>query len=246
MMTMTATDNAAAQKLDFSTVKAFEQQLDDVMEFIDTTALKLKLTEVEVDCAQNPSEMNRVRLGIIYHETSLNLSFFSKTEFKGYAQKSFELLNGLFNSTGTPRELLPFIASYRASALSLVGAETGKLRLLGNAFEMFRDAVEKYSDVSYAPEFMRGSVAENLPRIFFSKRKLAKRDFQSIIEKYEKNNDYANRKVMSFTYWAWAKQRRGKKFRVQAIAFLDKAIRLDPNYEAGRKRAEELKAKLMK
>lgn len=91
---------------------------------------------------------------------------------------------------------------------------------------------------------MRGSVAENLPWIFFGKRRYAKKDFKSIIEKYEKNRDYANAKVMSFTYWAWAKQHQGKKYREQALQYLDKAIELDPDYKAGRKRAEELKFKL--
>jgi hypothetical protein len=93
---------------------------------------------------------------------------------------------------------------------------------------------------------MRGSVAENLPWIYFSKRKLAKHDFQSIIAKQDINPEYGNWKVMSFTYWAWARQRQSKKYRTQAIIYLDKAIALDPNYKAGRKRAEELKAKMIK
>lgn len=46
---------------------------------------------------------------------------------------------------------------------------------------------------------------------------------------------------MSFTYWAWAKQHQTIKYRTQALAYLDKAITIDPNYQAGRKRAEELK-----
>jgi len=51
---------------------------------------------------------------------------------------------------------------------------------------------------------------------------------------------------MSFTYWAWANQHQGKKFRNEAISYLDKAIALDPNYKAGRQRAGELKTKMMK
>jgi hypothetical protein len=93
---------------------------------------------------------------------------------------------------------------------------------------------------------MRGSVAENLPWYFFSKRKMAKHDFQSIIDKQEKNTDYANWKIMSFTYWAWAKQHQSNKYRKQAIDYLDKAIALDTNYLAGRKKAEDLKAKMLK
>lgn len=231
--------------MNFSRVKEFEHQLEDVMEIIDTNYLKIKLVEVENHYRENPTEINQVRLGIIYHETALNLSFFSKTEFKGFAKKSYDTLTQLFESSTTTSELLPFIASYRASALSLVGAETKKLSLLGDAFELFEQAVKNYAEVSYLPEFLRGSVAENLPGIFFSKIRSAKNDFQSIIEKQEKNENYANWKVMSFTYWAWANAHQSKKYRTQAIEFIEKAIALDPNYQAGRKKAEELKTKLL-
>jgi tetratricopeptide (TPR) repeat protein len=244
--TMTTFNSATAQQIDFAKVKSIEHQLDDVMELIDTAALKLKLMEVEESYKVNPSEMNKSRLGIIYHETALNLSFFSKTEYKGYAKKSFDALTEIFNSPNTTKELMPFIAAYRASALSLISAETKKLKLLSEAFREFQSAVEKYGSVSYCPEFMRGSVAENMPWFFFSKAKFAKLDFQSIIQKQEKNADYANWKIMSFTYWAWAKQHQSKKYHKQAIAYLDKAIELDPNYEGGRKRAEDMKSKLMR
>ena len=136
--------------------------------------------------------------------------------------------------------------SYRASALSLVGAETKKLKLLGQAFILLSDAVYKYADISYLPQFLRGSIAENLPWFFFTKRKFAKQDFQAVIDKQDKKSDFANWKIMSFTYWAWAKQHQGKKFRNQTITYLDKAISLDPNYKAGRKKSEELKSKLTK
>ncbi len=241
---MTVTNSLTAQQLDFSKVKAFEQQLDDVIELIDIPELKVKLQEVEKEYQKDPSMINKARLGIMYHETALNLSFISKTEYKGYAKKSFDQLSELFHTSTTTKELLPFISSYRASALSLVGAETKKLKLVGKAFDMFEDAVAKYSHISYMPEFLRGSVAENLPWFFFSKRKFAKKDHQAIIDKQEKNSDFANWKIMSFTYWGWAKQHQGKKYRNQALQYLDKAIQLDPNYQAGRKRAEELKKKL--
>jgi hypothetical protein len=247
-MAMTTINSISAQTLqpELSHVKAFGHLLDDVMEITDTTWLREKLQEVEAGYAQDTSEINRARLGIIYHETALNLSFFSKTAYKGYAQKSYDLLSEMYNSANTSQGLLPFIASYRASALSLVSAETRKLKQLGEAFNLFNEAVAKYAGISYLPEFLRGSVAENLPWFFLSKRKYAKQDFQSIIEKQEKDSEYANWKIMSFTYWAWAKQRQGKKYRAQALLYLDKAIALDPDYRAGRKKAEELKAALTK
>lgn len=232
------------QKTDLDMLKTIVQKLDDVMELIDTDLIKTKLEEVETKFKNEPNEINKARLGIIYHEVALNLSFLSKTEFKGYAQKSFDRLTELFENEETTKELMLFVASYRASALSLIVAETKKLKFLGQSFELFANAVKKYSDISPLPEFMRGSVAENLPWFFFGKRKFAKKDFQSIIDKYEKNQDYVNWKVISFTYWAWAKQHQGKKYREQALNYLNKAIELDPEYKAGRKRAEELKNKL--
>ena len=241
IVTMTTINGVVAQNIDFAKVKSIEHQLDDVMELIDTSALKLKLIEVEESYNVNPGEMNKSRLGIIHHETALNLSFFSKTDYKGYARKSFDVLTEIFDSPNTTKELMPFIAAYRASALSLVGAETKKLKLLGEAFILFKDAVEKYADISYLPQFLRGSVAENLPWFFFSKRKAAKLDFQSIIDKQEINADYANWRIMSFTYWAWANQHQSKKYRKQAISYLDKAIELDKNYQAGRKRGRRFK-----
>ena len=244
--TMTTISNVTAQSGDFTKVKNMEFQLEDVMELIDTATVKTKLKEVEEAYRTDPDEINKARLGIVYHEVALNLSFLSKSAYTGYAKKSFDVLTELFTSSHTTPELMPFIAAYRASALSLVSAETKNLKLLNEAFKEFQSAVDKYGSVSYCPEFMRGSVAENLPWFFFSKAKFVKLDFQSIIDKQEKNTNYANWKIMSFTYWAWAKQHQSNKYRKQAIIYLDKAIELDPNHQGGRKRAEELKLKLIR
>lgn len=243
---MTITNSSTAQQLDFAKVKTYEHQLDDVMEIIDTTELKTKLKEVEQQFQSVPTEINKVRLGIIYHETALNLGFLAKTSFKGYSKKSYDVLSELYLDMKTSNELLPFITSYRASALSLLGGETMKLGLVGDAFKLFEESIQKYGDVSYSPEFLRGSVAENLPWFFFSKRKYAKIDMQSIIDKQNKNSEYANWKIMSFVYWAWANQRQNEKNKAQSLIYLEKAIALDPNYKAGRQRTEDLKAKMTK
>jgi len=240
------TPKATSQSLDFAKVKAFEHQLDDVMEMIDTEFLKTKLTEVAQEFQQASTEINKLRLGIIYHETALNLGFIAKSNYKGYAKKSFDILNEMHHNPQTTKELLPFISSYQASALSLHGGETMKLSFIGNAFDLFEASIAKYGDVSVAPEFLRGSVSENLPWFFFSKRKFAKIDMQSIIDKQHINNEYANWRVMSFVYWAWANKRQSKKYRAQSLEYLDMAIELDVNYQAGRKSAEVLKAKLQK
>ena len=246
---MISTNNslkAQSQKLNFLKVKEAEHQLHDIMELIDTTDVKVKLYVVEKEYMQNPDGLNKLRLGIIYHETALNLSFLAKTEFKGFSKKSYDILTELYQDQNTPNEFMPFVTSYRASSLSLLGGETMKLGLIGDAFKLFEESVEKYGDFSYSPEFLRGSVSENLPWFFFSKKKFAKKDMESIIEKQNNNKDFANNKIMSFTYWAWSNQHKSKKYRNQAIIYLNQSILLDPNYTAGRKRAEELKSKLLK
>ena len=242
IITIMALNFATAQSLDIKKMQAYEHQLDDVMELMDTNVVKSKLQEVETAFKRDPTELNKVRLGLIYHETALNLSFLSKTTYKGYAQKSYDVLNDLFEANTTTTELMPFVASYRASALSLVGAETRKLNLISVAFKAFENAVMQYAAISYCPEFLRGSVAENLPWFFFKKRRFAKQDFENIVEKQYRNPEYANWKIMSFTYWALANKHRSQK--TKALEYLDKAIALDPNYQAGRKRAETLKGSL--
>ena len=100
----------------------YQIALDDVMEFIDNNLLQVKLTEVEADYNANLSLLNKVRLGIIYHEVALNLGFFSK-QYKGYAQKSLTILSECEVNTETPEALEPFILSYEASAITLVAGE---------------------------------------------------------------------------------------------------------------------------
>ena len=223
------------------TLNDYQIALDDVMEFIDNNLLEAKLREVEANYNANPSLLNKVRLGIIYHEVALNLGFFSK-QYKGYAQKSLTILSECEVNTETPEALQPFILSYKASTMALVAGETLKLSLISKSFKLFETAIQKYGAVHYLPEFMRGSVAENLPWFYFSKRALAKIDFENIIRKQAQQPEYASWKIMSFVYWAWAKQHPQRKYRSQALAYLQKAIELDPHYLAGRKRSEELMA----
>ncbi|CEN40185.1 hypothetical protein [Capnocytophaga cynodegmi] len=59
-------------------------------------------------------------MGIIYHEVALNLGFFSK-EFKGFAQKSYDILTEFVEKIEPDLQL--FILSYLASALSLVASK---------------------------------------------------------------------------------------------------------------------------
>jgi len=229
------------QALSKEKVMHFENELSDVMELIGNDIVKLKLDEVKAAYEKKPTELNNLRLGIIYHEVALNLTFFTKTgEYDGYAQRSYDRLTKILADKNTPEELKIFASSYQASALALVSGEKRKLKLLSEAFNLFKTSVEKYSSVSPRPEFMRGSVAENLPWFMWSKRKYAKKDFNSIIEKSNLDSTYADFRLLSFSYWGWARAHNKRKHRKKAIEYLKKAIEIDPNYSAGRKRSEEL------
>ncbi len=231
--------NKTTYAMDRKRLQTAEARLEDVMEMSDPDAVKLKVKQVEDEFAADPSELNNIRLAIIHHEVALNLGFLAKSGYKGYARRSFDRLTALEGALKA-REYLPFVASHRASALSLVGGETRELYLVGDAFRLFEGAVERFAEASYMPEFLRGSVAENLPWIFWRKKRSAAKDFGSIIRKYEADNSYASVKIMSFTYWAWAKAHSGKCFREQALVYLAKAVALDPDGVGGKAKAEAL------
>jgi len=239
LLTVVTMTKLNAQHINLEKLATYETILDDVMEIIDKDLVKEKLKEVEDDFQNGKTEINTLRLGLIYHEIALNLTFFDKT-------KKYDVLTELSENKNTTPELMIYIESYRGSALSLVAGEEIKLGLLGEAFDIFENAVIEYASISPRPEFMRGSVAENLPFFMWKKRKFAKIDFESIIKKQEENNDYADFRIMSFSYWAWARANKGKKKRDQAIDYLNEAIKIDPEYKAGRKRAEELKEQYLK
>ena len=235
----------SGQPLDPAKLASLEEKLDDVMEIIDPDLVKEKLIETEAAYQREPTDINKLRVGLVYHEVAFNLTFLDKTEeYAGYAQRSFDVLTELAEHQKTSPELMVFVQPYRASALSLVSGETRKLKLLDQAFAIFEKAVDKYADISPRPEFMRGSVAENLPWFMGKKRQYAEADFASIIRKYEQDPTYADFRIMSFSYWAWANAHQKKKHREQAVNYLNKAIQLDPNYQAGRQRAEALKSEL--
>ncbi|MCU0434940.1 MAG: hypothetical protein MUC87_15900 [Bacteroidia bacterium] len=233
-----------AQTLTRSSVAQAGAQLEDVMEITDTTHLRSRLAQARQTATNTPGFLLQLRLGILYHEAALNFTLLAKTGDKGLAAKSYTLLDSLAAKTDTANSFMPFIASYRASALALMAGETGNLKQLGSAFSLFETAVAKYSAICAMPEFLRGSVAENLPAWMYRKHRYARRDFTEIIRKYEADSSYATPSLMSFTYWAWANAHRKTKYRAEAFRCLNRAVALDKQGIAGRPRAEALKKEL--
>lgn len=228
----------------FKSVKLIESHLLDVME-IDERSAEHKTREIESEYQMFPDQMNMARLGIVYHERALSHFNSPDGEKRKFASGSFEILDELHQSPDTFPELRPFVAAYRSSSIALMAAERRNPALINTSFESFDKAIKQYSPVSYCPEYLRANIAGNLPWFFFSKRKLARQDFESIIQKHQLNNQYAPYRIMSFVYFGWAKLSHSGKYIQQAVAFLDKAMHLDPKNRAAGKKAEELKSKLL-
>jgi hypothetical protein len=230
----------SAQTITRNSVALAGAEIDDVMEITDTIRLRTLLAQAHQHTTDSSGLLQQLRLGILYHEAALNFTFLAQTGEKGLAAKSYSLLDGLAGKTDSTNNFQPYIASYRASALALMAGETGNLKQLNTAFVLFEAAVAKYAGVCALPEFLRGSVAENLPFWMFRKHGFAKTDFEQIKLKYEADSSFASSKLMSFTYWAWANQHKKAKHRAEALRCLHKAIALDPLGTAGRPRAEAL------
>jgi hypothetical protein len=242
---MLTASTIAAENLTRNSVALAGTQLEDVMEIIDTTGLRDRVSAAEKFASESATLVSRIRLGILYHEAALNFSFISTKKEKGWAAKSYLLLDSIYKAD-TSSAFRPYTAAYRASAYALLAGESGSLKQLTEAFSLFEIAVKQYADVCALPEFLRGSVAENLPGWMYRKHRFAKIDFESIISKYEADKMYATPALMSFSYWAWANQHQKKKHRAKAVQYLNLAIELDAAGKAGKKRALELKAKLEK
>ncbi|MGL5889981.1 MAG: hypothetical protein ACRC3B_08850, partial [Bacteroidia bacterium] len=151
---MLTASTLTAQNLTRNSVALAGIELEDVMEIIDTTGLRDRVLAAEKIAGESATLASRLRLGILYHEAALNFSFLSKTKDKGWAAKSYFLLDSI-HKADTSSLFHPYTAAYRASALALLAGEKGSLEQLGQAFSLFEIAVKNYADVCALPEFLR-------------------------------------------------------------------------------------------
>ena len=231
----------SAHSLDLDRVHQIAHELDPYMEITDTSYLMAELPSINKKLAHSSTPLEQLQCAIFFHEVALN--FLNDPGYPGYAEKSHQITSVLLKNASIEPELIPFVLSYQGSSLSLMAAETRSLKQVKAALKIMDVAVEEYGNMCFAARFLRGSICENLPWFMF-KGKTIREDFSVMIELYEKDGAFANEKVMSFTYWAWANAHQGKKHRKQAIEYLETAISLDPEGIAGKEKAETLLRKL--
>ena len=221
---------------------------EDCSELTDRKEILNKLSIAEAVHITELQDVNTmIKIGLIYHEVALNLNRFApkKDRRTGYAEKSFQVLSKLVAKPILSKEIQIWILTYQASSLALLSGEKGSLILLSRAFSLFEIAIAKYDQESYLPRFLRASVSENLPWLFWRKRKFAKLDLDNLVKRIEDNPSAIPDKIKSFIYWAWANQFKNKINKRQVVKkHLRESIRLDPEKKAGFLNAEKLLIKL--
>ncbi len=230
--------------LDKLRLKFFEDHLHDAMMLTDITELTLRIDEAKEFFMLNPGEINKARLGVVYHQAALYLPATFKASTQAWAKQSLDILSDIVHAPHASKELLPIVTSYRASALAALAVSAQRRSLLAEAYQQFSLAVESYAQVSALPEFLRGGSASNLPIFYFRKRKFAQEDFRSIIRKEETSPGYASASILSYSYLALANQRRCQQSKKERVLLLSRSIAQDPDGKAAAKEAAVLKAKL--
>jgi len=208
-------------------------QVDQIIELNDLEIVLDKIVTLGIKVKENPSHLNRLQLGVLYYEAAM-LSPRTNKETLKLIEKSYTLLSVLKIDAKTDKALMPYVTSYHASSLAILGYYHESSKLVNQAFYYFEEAIALYGESCYTPYYMRAKVAKHLP-IYYSKRSMVKKDLELVIDRFGLNHDYGTDKAMSYVYYSWANMFNTKKNRVKAINYLKKSIDLDPkNIAAGR------------
>lgn len=232
LLSLAVTMNAAGLNRD--RVTSIEAELEPYMQLTDNIALARDLPKMENKAESATTPLAKLQSAIFLHEIAAN--FQGNATYDGYAQKSYDILTALAADANTEAELMPFITAYQGSAQVLMGEETGSKKNIRKGIKTLDASVENYRKYSFVSRFLRGSTFERLDL----RKSVAREDFTMLVVNYEFNNEFANNKVMSHSYTAWANLHQDKVYRDKAISYLKKAISLDPKGSAGKQKAESL------
>jgi tetratricopeptide (TPR) repeat protein len=214
------------------------QQLYEVIELTDLEIALDKIADIEEKVKKDPSHFNRLKLGILYYEAAM-LSPRTNKETLKLIEKSYMLLSVLKIDGNTDLALMPYVTSYHASSLAILGYYQESSKLVNQAFYYFEEAITLYGENSCTPHYMRAKIAKYLP-IYYSKRNVVKKDLEIIIDRFGLNHAYATNKAMSYVYYSWANLYHTNKNRTQTVNYLKKSIDLDPNNIAAGKDAKKI------
>jgi len=231
-------------------VAEVEQQLDDVIELSDPLLIRFQLNELNLEGKEKVlPTIDVLRIGIFLHEAAaMALSNGSLTEAYNLASQSQCLLVNL-NLASPPKEMKPIIYVYASSSQILIGLASKRFTNLVQGLSFFNRSVNQFKDRSLLPEYLRAKAFLNLLWYFFSRKKKAKRDLNSIIARSHQKSKPFNPRIISFSYLHMARLVREENSKTDVhsiIELLNKAITWDPNRAAARDKAEIMKTELMR
>ena len=200
------------------------KSLEQVMEI--SNAEQLLTTILELEKKEN-TQTNKAKLGILYHDAALKGIEVQGLDHSELIEKSYTKLTSLMKEKEIDAGLRSVVAAYQASALAQLGAERENTKMMEQAFILFEQAERHYGQVEFVLPYLRSKAAELLPygNIYKS---IAKKDLAYMIDRYGLNKDFATPSVMSYVYYSWSKSHKAKRFRGQAVRYLEKSIELAP------------------
>jgi hypothetical protein len=205
-------------------------KLEQYTEVLDTAKLSQNLEYFEYK--QDGDALDQIALGITYHEICVVHYILGKD--KSYAHYAEKALRTLVDAKKTsPVDAYPILDTYINSSRSLVASTKNNLVELIRVIRIYNGLVRKYGSISYYPEFLEGSLLENLPNILGGHTK-AKKLFESIIAKHESDPAYASDKIVSFCYLSLGKL---EKNSTRKKDYFQKSIAIDADKQGGANQA---------
>ena len=184
--------------------------------------------------------LSALRLGILYHNLSLNRA---KKGYCGYAEKAAELLFKLYHHPDLPEELRPISGAYLGSSLALAGGEATnpltKMKRVNDGLKYLDMVVKKYGKNSYYPLLLRANVGMALPD-FFKREKTAVEDFLRLEEWHYREPERIPDGIMPSVFLQLGNYYKKVKKIEEAVIYWQKAYQFDPAGENGAQAKELL------
>lgn len=209
------------------------QDLESYTEILSKDTLRSNVQELEnID---QPDVLQQIALGLTYHE--LCVLHFMLGKDKRYAPYAARALGVLTSARpAAPEWSLPMLDSYINSSQSLVAATKNNLIDLIRVIRKYDELIDQYGATSYHPEFLQGSLLENLPNVFGAHAK-AKKRFESVITKYTSDPSYTAPKIVSFCYLSLGKLSKDQKTKID---YLGKSVETDTAGDGGSAQAKQI------
>lgn len=214
-------------------------ELAEVIDIVDFDQIMAKISSQKELIKKEPTFLNKVKLGILYHDGAMQLVGTKKAARRELAEESYTLLSILATESSKQPHLLPFVKAYQASSLGLLGAANTNNDLIKQSFVLFDQTIDQFGKAYYVPLYLRAKIAENLPYPY-NKKRWAKTDYSNLINWFESNSNSINNRTMIQTYLAWAKLHANKKDYSQAVQYLEEAIKLGQDNNSTVQKAKEL------